>query len=289
MNTKAQKHIILQFIPRLCISACLTFSLNACQMGESASSDVSAIKIVFEKDAEKALQQKMNIEISLQMSFANNPSKYNKLINTYNELNENTNIVLDLIEHQRDNLKAGNNVDTNSLLNSIGDLQKKIEDIYALTIQETYSFIDLEKERVNTDIVNVFTISFFSHFDKSSNEVKDLLLAKLANDIINTEIKVANSIYNAYENSGCINAIIVVPNKSEYKVGENYEANIYLATKDTTKPAEITANGFPVKDGHLVIPCTKAGENIVEGAYTIKKDDGTRVQYDFQSKYKVTK
>lgn len=288
MITKALKNT--KNINKVCLSLCLTFSLSSCQIGETASGDISAIKNIIEQDAERAYQQKIDLEMTIQISFANNTIKYNQLINNYyKNLNENTNFVLDLIEIQRDILKNGNNIDKNLLLNSIGELQKHIDKVYEEVIRETGFYNNIEKERANTNILKLFTNSYFNNFDKSSNEARDLILTKLASDIVNTEITVTTYIYNAYKNSGCTNAVIVVPEKTEYKVGENYEANIYFTTKDTTKPADIVANGLPVKDGHLVIPCTKTGENTVEGSYTIKKDDRSQIKYEFQSKYKVSK
>lgn len=287
MKTKVKKGVKLLFISKVCLSACLIFSLNSCK---NASSDISAIKNIIEQDAERAYQQKTNLEKTLQIRYDCNTSKYDKLVNKYyKELNENTNNVLGLIDDQRKNLENGNNVDNELLKNSIDNLLKNIDSIYEVANRETGSHNDLQKNRENTEITKVSISKFFNNLDNSSKEVKDLLLTKLASDIINTEVTVTNNLYDAYKNSGRINAILVVPEKTEHKVGENYEARVYLATKDTTKPAEVIANGASVKDEHIVIPCTKVGENIVEGSYTIMEDDGTLVQYIYQSIYTVTK
>ena len=286
MKRFAKKSII----SKACLSVCLIFSLNSCQMGDSAANDLSAIKNIIEQDAERAYLQKAVLEETLQASYALNISKYGNLVNIhYKELNESINNILDAIDGQRKNLKNGKNADNDVLLNCIGKLQQSIDRIYEAANQEIGFHYALQKDWANTDITKVFPSKFFNDFDNSSKEVKDLLLTKLASDIINTEVTVTNNIYDAYKSCGCINTVLVVPEKSEYKVGENYEARIYLATKDTKKPAEIIANGTPVKDGHLIIPCTKVGENLVEGSYTLNKDDGTIVQYNFQSKYTVTK
>lgn len=268
------------------ICGCIAGTFFSCQTNTS-STEMTVLKNCIENDLETAQQQRLELSLSLQQYYAENPQKFQELNNNhYKNLSEATNAMLGQIDAERQKVKAGKNANKNELMAAIGEYQKEIDKIYG----------EVNKKRPGKQIPSIKidassnAILSSDDFDKSSVEVQNIVLAKLANDVINTEIKATKCLIDTYRYGEFTfnQCQAVVLAKDQYKVGENLDAYILLAARDTTKPAEIMVNGKVIDGPHLVMPCTSVGNKTLQGSYTIFSETVMYV-FNFQYDYTVTK
>lgn len=117
------------------------------------------------------------------------------------------------------------------------------------------------------------------------------ILKKIQNDIRMTEIEVVDQLSrNIYRDVQMVDRLdaIVQAKSGVVAVGENFEADIFLAASNSTLAPEIYMNGKPLEvvDGkaHIKMPATP-GNHEFSGSIKIKSQSGKETILPFQSNY----
>ncbi len=116
------------------------------------------------------------------------------------------------------------------------------------------------------------------------------LLTKLQNDIRYAEGEVLSTLLKNIDVSDYrVNKMEaqVVPKSQMVMRGSNYEAEIILASVDTTLRPVIIANGREISNGHFVEGAGGSGQRTVKGEIQLKGVDGAIKNFPFSTEYFV--
>ncbi|HEX2974965.1 MAG TPA: gliding motility protein GldM [Bacteroidales bacterium] len=111
----------------------------------------------------------------------------------------------------------------------------------------------------------------------------------------NAETEVLNHLYTQIDASSFkFNKLdaIVIPNSNYVEVGNDYEAKVFIAARDSTQKPDITVNGTPLPldetgKGIYRVKASSVGSKKWGGIIAMKAPDGSIKNYPFSSEYTV--
>jgi len=185
--------------------------------------------------------------------------------------------------------------ETNKLISLVLECDK-IEEKTLNSINKYFDF--LSQNGANEDIQSTINmhqdllIKTYPKYKKLNSEIKELIklqLKGMQNYILNSMLAIF------HKNSFTFDKIypVIIPNKTELKKGEIYEARIILAAVDTFHLPHIEVEGFEIDmnsvfQGALKIKTNKEGRFVWNGTVTwLHENSGRAFCYPIQSYYDV--
>lgn len=228
-----------------------------------------------------------------------------EVIATTEEIN---NDVADTIHMQYLSSKDNYDIPTNVLVGMVEDgsegksreLHNKIDE-YKAQLENLFNEKDLETLKLGLELKggmeNGQELNWEVHsFDRTPLVAAVTILSKLEMDVINAEYSALNKLYASIGKDDfpfdTIAAKVVAPT-SYILLGEEYNAEVFLAAFSTTQKPKITLNenDLEVNDGvgNYIVKTNKEGMFEYNGAIDVMKKNGEVKSYPFESNYIVAR